>query len=212
MDNILASFREFLRIDLAQSSRTIEGSFWIVLNFLREVNKPLSMITDSDVRGYLSKLRATRSPKTYNNRLGALKRFFRDFLKRGELIESFRFIKVNNGYVSVPSTAELRRFFDALCNNRERALFLFYATTGLRRNEVLMLRKSDVDLTSRKVNARSTHENCSTKNAGVTFFNEETTNYLLQYLNGRTDADESCSQSTRQPSENSSSGQKQSQA
>jgi len=187
---LLGPFHEFLRVDLWQSARTIEDNVRLTRIFLREVNKPLSAINVADIRAYLSRLKACKKPKTYNNRLGALKRFFRDFLKRDELVESFRFVKVSNGYVSVTSTAELRRFFEALCANRERALFLFYATTGLRRSEVLALRRSDDDFSSRTVNARGTHESCSTKNAGVTFFNEETANYLPQCLNKRTDANE----------------------
>jgi len=122
--------------------------------------------------------------------LGALKRFFWDFLKRPEVVESFKFVKVINGMVEVPTTEELRRFFAALETDCDRALFLFYATTGLRRSEALSLRKEDIDPVTRKVTASQAHENYSTKNAGITFYNGEAADYLNRYLAQRADRDE----------------------
>ena len=85
-DNGLTEFREFLRIDLTQATRTIKTHHMLVRKFFRETGKPPSDITEQDIRGYLSKLRGTRKAKTYNNMLGSLKRYFRDFLKRLRLL------------------------------------------------------------------------------------------------------------------------------
>jgi len=189
-DNGLTAFREFLRIDLTQSTRTIDTSQMLMRKFIRETGKPPSDITEHDIRGYLSRLRGTRKPKTYNNMLGALKRFFRDFLKRPEVVESFKFVKVINGMVEVPTTEELRRFFVALETDCDRALFLFYATTGLRRSEALSLCREDIDPVTRRVTASQAHENYSTKNAGITFYNGEAADYLNRYLAQRANKDE----------------------
>jgi site-specific recombinase XerD len=144
-DNGLTEFREFLPIDLTQSIRTIKTHNMLVCKFLRETGKPPSNITEHDIRGYLSKLRGTSKAKTYNNMLGSLKRYFKDFLKRPEVVESFKFVEVINGTVEVPTTEQLRRFFAALETDCLRALFLFYATTGLRRSEALCSPTDDVD-------------------------------------------------------------------
>jgi integrase/recombinase XerD len=168
---------------------TVNDNVRLARMFLRQVGKPLPEISVSDIRAYFAGLKAAKKPKTYNNRLGALKRFFRDFLRRPDLVESFRFAKVNNGFVSVPMRDELCRFFNALETDRDRALFLFYATTGLRRSEALRIHKGDIDLSTRMVNARHTHESSSTKNAGITFYNEETAGYIGRYLEQRTDTD-----------------------
>jgi integrase len=189
-DNGLTEFREFLRIDLTQSIGTINTHQMLIRKFLRETSKPPSIITEHDISGYLSKLRGTRKAKTYNNMLGALKRYFRDFLKRPEVVESFKFVKVINGVVEAPTTEQLRTFFAALETDCDRALFLFYATTGLRRNEALSLCREDIDPVTRKVTASQAHENYCTKNAGITFYNAEAADYLSRYLAQRTDRDE----------------------
>jgi len=94
-----------------------------------------------------------------------------------------------NGYDhEVPSKAQLRKAFVALTDVRERAIFLFYATTGLRCSEVLRLnRYEDIDFKLRAV--KSKHDT-RTKKAGITFYNEECEEYLLKYLNSREDQKE----------------------
>jgi hypothetical protein len=62
--------------------------------------------------------------------------------------------------------------------------------TALRRSEALCLRREDIDPATRKVIASKAHENYSTKNAGISFYDDEAAEYLSGYLAQRTDRDE----------------------
>jgi len=85
----------------------------------------------------------------------------------------------------VPSKEELQQFYKVLEDDRERALFLMFATTGLRKSEVLNLKIEDIDMEKRMVIPKA-HQG-RTKRAWVSFFNEECQEVLKRYLSMRKD-------------------------
>jgi integrase/recombinase XerD len=183
---LLSKFKEFCEIDLQLSRRTVDnssGHLFQVRRFLETVNKHPSQVTAEDVRAYLSKFQS-KSAYTRANVLKSLKRFFRDFLKMPQVVESFKFPKRTYTPKTVPSNDNLRRFFDALENVRDRTVFLLYATTGLRRNELLSLTLDDLDLENRTIIPKS-HTTGTTKNSWVSCFNEEAQTVLKRYLETR---------------------------
>ena len=99
-----------------------------------------------NVRSFLASFKG-KSPYTYANALKALKVFFRDFLKRSHVVASFRFSHIGIALKRVPSKAELKRFYNALPDLKSRAMFLLFATSGLRLSELLKLKLTDLDLT-----------------------------------------------------------------
>ncbi len=178
---MLEEFREFCRVDLRLGRRTInDGHVPFVERFLRETSKPLADIRVSDIRTYLSNLSTDSEAKTYNNHLGALKRFFRDFYHRPDLVLSFKFAPVNEKPITIPTKTELQMFYNGLDATKYRLAFLLYAVTGLRRNEVLTLRLQDIDRTQRKITPNG-HEG-RTKKSWVSFYNSEAEMILNQYL------------------------------
>jgi len=60
-----------------------------------------------------------------------------------------------------------------------------YATSGLRRNELLSLSIDDIDLEARTIIPTNAHHNASTKNSWASCFNVEAQNYLRQHLANR---------------------------
>jgi len=62
---------------------------------------------------------------------------------------------------------DFKDFYEALTDIRMKVLFLFYATSGLRKSEALELRKSDVDLALRQIVPHN-HKTDTTKNTRVT--------------------------------------------
>lgn len=67
-----------------------------------------------------------------------------------------------------------------------KAIYLFTATTGLRKVEILSLLKENIDFEMRAV--RPNHFTRK-KRSGVTFYNQEAERWLLGYLGSREDSD-----------------------
>jgi integrase len=111
--------------------------------------------------------------------LKALRRFLRDFLGRPELIQGFRFPIRNPGLKRVPNKDELRRFYKAIDDIEERAIFLLSASSGLRRSEALNLRLSYVDFERRML---IPNHDSKTKKSYLTFYNEECEEVLKRWL------------------------------
>ena len=80
----------------------------------------------------------------------------------------------------VPSKEDLKRFHKALDNVRDRALFLIYATSGLRCSEVVQLTFKDVDL--EKWTSIPKASSSRTKKTYITFYNEEASCALKKWL------------------------------
>ena len=115
----------------------------------------------------------------------ALKVFLRDFYGRPNLVESFRFPRVPFRPISIPSRNEIIEAYQRLDNLRDRALFLMFASTGLRSSKILSLQLKDIDLSKRMVS--SSLDSSSTKRRWVSFWNKEADIVLRQYLSSRKD-------------------------
>jgi integrase len=83
----------------------------------------------------------------------------------------------------LPSIEVLRRFYSNLKTTQDKLLFLLYATTGLRKSEVLSLEVKDIDLDNRMIIPNKA--NSRTKRSWISFFNEETKAILQKYLRNR---------------------------
>jgi len=168
-------FEQFLRVDLNQSERTIQGHKWQIKRFLNWLgDRPISV---EELRNYLA-LFQNKSVSTRANALKSLRVFFNHFLHRSDLVESFKFPKRSFQPRQLPTKEDLRRFFDALENDRDKAVFLVLASSGLRKGELLSLTKDDLNLETRTIIPRNAHENGTTKNSWISFFNQEALDYL----------------------------------
>jgi integrase len=145
-DRLLEQFREFLLVDLRRSDKTTYEAVRIVGNFLDSLDG--SVVSREIVRQHLKLI---KSKSVYRNTLAAFKRFFRDFLDRPEIVATFKFPQSQFKPKVVPSKEELQRFYDALDSELSKALFLFYASIGLRKSEVLSLTLKNVDFAKRMI-------------------------------------------------------------
>jgi len=185
--DLLSKFKDFCRIDLNLSDRTIDdncGHLFQMRRFLESVCKYPTEVTEDDVRTFLAQFK-TMSSSTYANVLKSLKVFFRDFLKMPNVVESFKFPKKTYTIKTVPTKEDLQRFFKELDDLTSQTVFLLYATSGMRRNELLTLTIDDIDLENRVTIPKNAHETGTTKKSGITFFNAETQSYLGRYLSDR---------------------------
>jgi len=101
------------------------------------------------------------------------------------LVSSFKFPKKTYTVKTVPSKEDLQRFFKELEGLTPQTVFLLYATSGMRRNELLSLTIDDIDPENRIIIPKNAHKTSTTKNSWVSFFNVETQSYLRRYLADR---------------------------
>ena len=181
-EELLTKFREFLKVDLRRSDRTAYEHTYYVKKFLDELPRPVESVTSEDARGYLKGLTGS-SPAKYKNVLMALKVFFRDFLEMPKVVSSFRFPHQFPKPKQVPTKDHLKSFFECLEAPKEKALFLLYATTGLRRQEILTLKPEDIDFEKRMITPDN-HKG-ETKKSWVSFYNEEAEKALEEYTSIR---------------------------
>jgi integrase len=177
-EELLTRFREFLKVDLRRADKTAYEHTYYIKKFLNELSKPVEHTTVEDVREYLKNLKI--STVQYKNILMALKIFFRDFLKMPEVVESFKFPHQVFKPKQILSKKQLRQFYDCLDTKKEKALFMLYATTGLRRDEILSLKPEDIDYEKRMITPNN-HEG-ETKKSWVSFYNDEAEQALREYL------------------------------
>ena len=177
-EELLKRFREFLKVDLRRSDKTAYEHTYYTKKFLNVLTKPVESATAEDIRQYLKSLKI--SSAQYKNILMALKVFFRDFLKMPEVITSFKFPHQVFKPKQIVSKEQLEQFYRCLETPKEKALFMLYATTGLRRDEILSLKPEDVDFDKRMITPDN--HNGETKKSWVSFYNEERESALNDYL------------------------------
>jgi len=164
-------------IDLQLSRGTVRTYRSCLKIFFKTVRKP---ITENAIRNFLWNYSQKYPNKsTYSNMLKALKCYFKRYL-RLDITNSFKFPKQTYTPKRVPAKEQLQEFYAALPTLKERTLFLLYATSGLRKSEIMSMKLKDLDLDSRMI-IPNVHGG-NTKKSWIGFFNEEAQEALEKYL------------------------------
>ena len=173
----LDEFRDFLRINRRLEHSTIRETMQNVKRFLRNSGFRVSYET---IKEYLATY-LEKAPKTYNSQITSLRRFVRDYLNQSELIMRFKMAPVDECryWKNLPTKEQIKQGFYGLKDIRARAIYLFTATTGLRKGEILGLLRSQIDRETRAVIANHFTRK---KRSGITFYNDETAEWLEKYL------------------------------
>ena len=181
----LNGFADFLRIDLRLNELTVKGHVLQVKRLLKWLDSHnVNEVSRETLRGYLKEY-SDKNVHTYSNVVKTLKRLFRDYLDKPELVESFRLPKKPFQPKRIPTREDLQRFYEAIDSKIGKALFLMYASSGLRKHELPSLRYENVDFQKRML-----LPNChlgETKQSFVSFYNEEGEKALTEYLETRKD-------------------------
>jgi len=181
--DVVGDFWEYCVVDERLSKSVAKDYKNIARRFLKHSNGGISRST---IRSYLNSYLG-KAPKTYNNQLDGLRAFVCRFMRQPLLMQGFRKAHVDyyNHEVKLPTKKQLQKAFNVLKDDRERAIFLLYASSGLRRSELLKLTFDEVDFERRCMRCK---HNTRTKKAGITFYNEEAEIYLKGYLRSRNDS------------------------
>ena len=170
-NEVLHSFERFCSVDLQLSPVTVKDHSDGIRRALRRMNKEYCEVTKDDFREYLFKFKQDHAPATVAGVIKTLRVFYRDFLRCPELVDSFKFPHIPYRPKIVPTKEEVQRFYKVLDSEFAKALFLFYASSGLRKGEVLSLNVSDIDFKKRMI-VPNNHIGV-TKSSYVSFFNWE---------------------------------------
>jgi integrase len=174
-DSVLDGFAMFCRVDLQRANKTVK----MHINALRRYTREMGNAMDANrIRMWLFKYRNNNTnPRTYRWFLCAIKVFCRDYLKKGEWVATLKFPRIDLKLITqLPSKDELKQFFNALPNDKAKAIFLLYCSSGLRKSEIF---DATINPETRAITPNN-HEQYSTKNSYVSFYNTETEALLKQ--------------------------------
>jgi integrase len=172
-DEVLQEFAMFCKVDLLRSRKTIKEH---VNNLKRYARVMGSLINAGQIRDFLLYIRNNyTNPRTYRSYLCTLRVFCRDFLNQGEWVATLRFPKIKPKIIiDLPKREQITRFFNALPHDKAKAVFLLYCSSGLRKSEIFNAKIiSDI-----RAIIPTNHEQYSTKNSYVSFYNREAEQYL----------------------------------
>jgi site-specific recombinase XerD len=181
----LEAFSVFCRVDLQRSDKTVK----MHINALRRFSKEMGNTIDANkIRTWLCKYRNNNvNPRTYRWFLCAIKVFCRDYLRMPQWVETLKFPRIDLKLITqLPSKEQLTAFYHALPHGKARAIFLLYCSSGLRKSEIF---DATINQETRAI-APNSHEQYSTKNSYVSFYNSET-EQLLRLINYNINASES---------------------
>jgi len=167
-----------LLIDRQLREKTVKRYLLEIRRLFKNLDFDPVNATKADVRNYLMKFKDIPA-NSYANILKTLRVFYKDYLGKPEVIEGFKFPPRPFNIVFIPSKRELQEFYLWLKEPLAKALFLFYSTTGLRREEVLKLKIGDIDFEKRLIIPK---KDSRTKKTWITFYNDEAEKALKEYL------------------------------
>ncbi len=174
---LLQQFAEYMRVNMRLEERTVIDTVEGIKRYLKRSEWIVSYDTASAyLKTYLNK-----SPKTYNSQITLLRRFIRDFLHSPQDIVSFKMAPVDymGRNITLPTKAQMKLGFEALKDNDTKTAFLFFTTTGLRKNEILTLSVDKINFGTRAVVPQHFTR---VKRSGITFYNAETETWLKKYI------------------------------
>jgi site-specific recombinase XerD len=126
--------------------RTQEAYLLRMRHLVRYFRRPPDELSEAEVMDYFRSLASKKiSSSTFNQCLAAARVYFGGVLKRDWEIKALPYHKQPRRVPEVLSSEEVQRLLDSTESLRERALFEIAYGTGLRINEAIHLRVSDID-------------------------------------------------------------------
>ena len=170
----LDKFERFCKVDLSLAKKTVQRCRYEMGRLVKWLDGKLVSI--DVLRDYLEPFHA----EGRNNCLRSFRHYFRDYIKRPDLIMSFKFIKTPPKLVlNLPSKEDLQIAYETFETIRDKAMFLLYASSGVRRQELLDVTFDGVNFEDRMLVPG--HQS-RTKMSYITFYNEEAERAFTEYL------------------------------
>lgn len=192
VDEILDEYEEYATTVLNRSEQTLNQHRRYVGRLLRRAEKPPNAIEKADIIDYLESEQPMSDSKK-SNVLSALRVFFREFID-SDVVDDFEMPNRSPNPTKVPTKNDLRSFYDVIENPKYRAIFLMYATSGLRSAELLELTIEDIDEDLQMLLPKKQSE---VKKTWVSFYNEEAEQAFNEFKPTRNPDDNRLFQATK---------------
>jgi len=187
-EDILEDFKNFCKTIRELKEGTVKLHSIFVKKFLKHLGtRHPTELTERDISVFKETF-SSSSPSVRANLIKAMRIFVRDYLKKGEEVKRFKLPTIKFVPKVSPTDEEIRAFYHMLRRPREKAVYLLLATSGLRKHELLSLRREDFDFDQRMIIPRVRNEKTGqvegsqTKHQLVTFYNEEAAQALQEFL------------------------------
>jgi len=136
-------------------------------------------VTDKDIQEYIEKKKQECCLDYVSNIISAFKAYFRDY-KGLTFMNGYRHPSGPLKFKEEIEPSKVSHFIEAIDDLTVKCMAILLATSGLRKNEVWNLRKSEIN---RKL--RCIIPNChsgETKQSGISFYNDEAGTVLEEYF------------------------------
>jgi len=170
----LEDFRLFAEAKLNLCKETAKHYVRRVRAFLKD----RASVTDRDIQLYIQEKKEKCKPDYVSNIISAFKAYFRDY-KKLRFMDGYKHPSSPLRMKEEIEPAKVKTFIEAIDNLGVQCAALFLATSGLRKGEVLSLRKDDIDRKLRCV-IPDCHSG-KTKGSGIAFYNKEAESYLARF-------------------------------
>ena len=193
MDSLIEDFRRdcLVRGMAKRSVETYLNSIKICRGFLSSRGKDILTIDRAAIQGYIEYLRLERkvSLKTVKMHLTALSTLY-EFLVFEGRVDSNPVLQVRRRYSrrykdgseaqtkQLISVEDMARLINSTMGIRDKAVITLLAKTGIRRNELITLDVSDVDLIENRIKLKATGKRTNR----VVFFDDEAALLLRRWL------------------------------
>jgi len=177
-DRNLKEFYRYLKLERGIKDKTLKRYEYDINKLIHKFE---GKIRCEDVKNHLERIKNEYDEDTYRNVLINIRVFLR-WLKF-DWLEGFKVARRGSReYDTLPSLEDIRVFYYAIDHDEVRLIYLLYAVSGRRRDEILYLIRDEIDIENRCIKPRSDNP---TKRKGVSFFNDEVKNNLIDYINSR---------------------------
>lgn len=182
IESSITSYEQCALKDLKLGQSTINNQKSAIRKFLLLSD---GIINKETVQNYLD---SEESDSWKSNQLKALRKYIRDYLKLGNWINEFNFTSKRKAKIksAIPTDDQLTQFCIALPGIQLQIIFLLLYNSGLRIGEILSLRLSNINFETNMIDASNIHTG-DTKSSWVSFFTEQTAEYLESFINTAVD-------------------------
>lgn len=167
-----------IELNLKTNSKQTKESYISVFNKYTSENSRIYRMTENEIKKYMSDFRSRYSDSYYNIMGACLLIIYNKVLNQPLKMKWFESIKIERKFHNITSDDEFVSMMKSVSNIKHKFLIIILYSTGIRLNELLDIRLSDIDFVYKRIFIRSIKGG---KNRYIKL-HELTERYLRSYL------------------------------